>query len=78
MSHQDFVQALQKLQGHRQVAQLFLLPQETIQRMVCLCMHYLHGYFAVYEPQRSQHRNCQLRRGLLLASILGLVLKVEF
>lgn len=76
MSHQDFVQALQKLQNHRHVALLFVLPEETIQQVVFLSMQYLHGYFAVYEPKKSQHRNCQLRRGLLLVSILGLALKV--
>ena len=67
--------ALQKLQGHK-VAQLFILDDETNQKVVSLCMQYLHGYFAVYAPQKNQHRDCPLRRSLLLVSILGLAFKV--
>ena len=73
--HKDFVQALQKFESDRRVQQSFVLQTETKQRVIALCMHYLHGYFAQYPPKAARR---PLRRGLLLVSILALSFKVVF
>lgn len=62
-----------------------VLPDEVVPRLASLCMHYLHGYFDVYEPKpqdrvrpRSPLGVNHVCRGLLLVAILGLALKVLY
>ena len=38
-------------------------------------MHYLHAYFRVFEPAPVLTA-CPVRRGVLLAAVLGMTLKV--
>lgn len=74
--HRDLLTALQQIQCHKQLSTVFALSEKTIQRVISQCMHYLHGYFAVYAPQ-PWLTACPIRYGLFLASILGLALKVH-
>lgn len=69
--------ALQNLQKHPQLVHALVLPDSAVPRLTSMCMHYLHGYFSVYEPSKHQQTD-RLRRGLLLVAILGLALKVLF
>ena len=46
-----------------------------MQRALGHCMHYLHGYFAVFNPLPAL-TECPVRHSLLLAAVLGLAFKV--
>ena len=75
MCHQKLLRALHNFQNHWQLTKVFVFSDETIERVLSQSMHYLHAYFDVYAPQPAL-TGCPVRSGLLLASILGLTLKV--
>jgi len=81
--HRDLLRALHNFEQHWQLSQVFVFSEnaaevfceETMQLVLSQSMHYLHAYFAVFAPQPLDTA-CPVRKGLLLAAILGLTLKV--
>ena len=72
--HKDLLTALHKFDKHKLLSQVFVFSDDLIQRLLGQSMHYLHGYFAVYEPT-PQLMECPVRYGLLLTSVLGFAIK---
>jgi len=73
--HKALLMALHKFERHALLSQVFIFTDDMIQRVLGQSMHFLHGYFAVYEPSPAL-MDCPVRNGLLLACVLGFAIKV--
>jgi len=73
--HKDLLIALHKFGEHPLLSQFFVFSDDLMQRLLSQSMHFLHGYFSLYEPTAAL-MECPVRYGLLLSSVLGFAIKV--